>query len=80
VQFFNKKQTFVFQTKEVGEKNSPYLCPLFGFVNYYPYGRKYKQPSKEDRIKIRTLLSCNKTQKEIVQEFKVHPSIISLLN
>jgi IS30 family transposase len=97
VQFFNKKQTFIFQTKEVGDKNSPYLCPLFGFVNYYPsqtqikqlnkdsddylknispMGRKYKQLNKEDRIKIYTLLSCNKTQKEIAQELKVHPSTI----
>jgi len=39
-------------------------------------GRKYKQLSKEDRIKIYTLLSCNKTQKEIAQELKVHPSTI----
>jgi IS30 family transposase len=43
-------------------------------------GRKYKQLSKDDRIKIHTLLSCNKTQKEIVQELKVYPSAISLLN
>ena len=42
--------------------------------------RKYKQLSKDERIKIHTLLSCNKTQKEIAQELKVHPSIISLLN
>ena len=39
-------------------------------------GRKYKQLSKDDRIKIHTLLSCNKTQKEIAQELKVHPSTI----
>ena len=39
-------------------------------------GRKYKQLSKEDRIKIYHLLSCNKTQKEIAQELKVHPSAI----
>jgi IS30 family transposase len=43
-------------------------------------GRKYKQLNKEDRIKIYTLLSCNKTQKEIAQELKVHPSTISLNN
>jgi len=42
--------------------------------------RKYKQLSKADRIKIHTLLSCNKTQKEIAQELKVYPSAISLLN
>jgi uncharacterized Fe-S cluster-containing MiaB family protein len=79
VQFFNKKQTFIFQTKGAREKNSSHLCPLFGFVNYYPsqtqikqlskdsddylknispMGRKYKQLSKDDRIKIYTLLSC----------------------
>jgi len=27
--------------------------------------RKYKQLSKDDRIKIHTLLSCNKTQTKI---------------
>jgi len=43
-------------------------------------GRKYKQLSKDDWIKIHTLLSCNKTQKEIAQELKVHRSTITLLN
>jgi IS30 family transposase len=43
-------------------------------------GCKYQQLSKGDRIKIHTLLFCNKTQKEIAQELKVHPSAISLLN
>jgi hypothetical protein len=42
-------------------------------------GCKYQQLSKGDRIKIHTLLFCNKTQKEIAQELKVHPSAVSLL-
>jgi hypothetical protein len=42
-------------------------------------GCKYQQLSKGDRIKIHTLLFCNKTQKEIAQELKVHPSAIFLL-
>ena len=43
-------------------------------------GCKYQQLSKDDRIKIHTLLFCNETQKEITQELKVYPSAISLLN
>jgi IS30 family transposase len=43
-------------------------------------GCKYQQLSKGDRIKIHTLLFCNKTQKEIAQELKVHPSDVSLNN
>jgi hypothetical protein len=31
-------------------------------------GSKYQQLSKDDRIKIHTLLFCNETQKEIAQE------------
>ena len=42
--------------------------------------RKYQQLSKNDRINIHTLLFRNKTQKEITQELKVHPSTISLNN
>jgi len=42
-------------------------------------GCKYQQLSKNDRINIHTLLFRNKTQKEITQELKVHPSAISLL-
>jgi len=49
------------------DKNYPYLCLLFGFVNYYPMTHKYKQLSQNDKIEIYTLLSCNKTQKEIAQ-------------
>jgi hypothetical protein len=50
-----------------GNKNYPYLCLLFGLVNYYPMTHKYKQLSKNDKIEIHTLLSCNKTQKQIAQ-------------
>jgi len=52
----------IFQAKGVGEKklslplSSVWFCKLLPLL-----GRKYQQLSKGDRIKIHTLLFCNKT-------------------
>jgi hypothetical protein len=67
VQFFNKDKLSYFKRIVTGDKNYPYLCLLFGLVNYYPIAHKYKQLIKNDKIEIHTLLSCNKTQKQIAQ-------------